>query len=140
MHKELELKNRIEEISRMEAFVEEISDTLELDMKASFNLNLALEEVVTNVISYAYPSTEEHVFQVIADGEPKEVISLQVIDDGVAFDPLKEAPEVDITLGLEERPVGGLGIFLVRKIMNEVVYERLGDKNILSMKMRLKDE
>lgn len=137
MHKELQLKNQIPEISKLEGFIEELTDALQIDMALSFNLNLVLEEVVTNVINYAFPATEEHQFLIEADGEPGSEVCLRVIDDGIAFDPLNEAPEVNITLGVEERPIGGLGIFLVKQIMDEVSYERTDDKNILTMKKKL---
>lgn len=106
-------------------------------MPLSFNINLVLEELVTNVINYAYPSTEEHSFSVTADGEAGGVLTLQIIDDGVPFDPLNEAPEVDVTLGVEERPVGGLGIFIVKQIMDEVSYSRTDGKNILTLQKNL---
>lgn len=137
MNKLLTLKNQIAEVSKLEGFVEEICDELGLDMALSFNLNLALEEAVTNVINYAFPITEEHSFTVTAEGEAGNCLTLQITDDGVAFDPLSEAPEVDTTLGIDERPIGGLGIFLVKQIMDEVTYQRSDGKNILTMSKRL---
>lgn len=137
MHQELLLKNQISEVSLLEGFVEQLGEELSLDMALSFNLNLVLEEVVTNVINYGFPPTEEHTFTILADGEAGGVLTLQVVDDGVAFNPLEEAPEVDITLGVEERPIGGLGIFLVKQIMDEVAYERTDGKNIFTMKKKL---
>ena len=138
MHKELVLRNRIEEVAQLEGFIETLGEELTLDIPLCFNLNLALEEAVTNVINYAFPPEEEHSFLVSADGEAEGTLTLEIQDDGVAFDPLNEAPEVDITLGVEERPIGGLGIFLVKQIMDEVSYERVDGKNILTMKKCLK--
>lgn len=138
MHKELVLRNRIEEVAQLEGFIETLGEELVLDVPLCFNLNLALEEAVTNVINYAFPPEEEHSFLVSADGEAEGTLTLEILDDGVAFDPLNEAPEVDITLGVEERPIGGLGIFLVKQIMDEVSYERVDGKNILTMKKCLK--
>ena len=138
MHKELVLRNRIEEVAQLEGFIETLGEELTLDVPLCFNLNLALEEAVTNVINYAFPPEEEHSFLVSADGEAEGTLTLEIQDDGVAFDPLNEAPEVDITLGVEERPIGGLGIFLVKQIMDEVSYERVDGKNILTMKKCLK--
>lgn len=138
MHKELVLRNRIEEVTQLEGFIETLGEELALDVPLCFNLNLALEEAVTNVINYAFPPEEEHSFLVSADGEAERTLTLEIQDDGVAFDPLNEAPEVDITLGVEERPIGGLGIFLVKQIMDEVSYERVDGKNILTMKKCLK--
>lgn len=137
MKKELILKNEISEVSQLEDFINFITEELQLDMSLSFNLNLALEEVVVNVIEYAYPSDETHTFSIIAQGDPGDQLTLEVIDDGLAFDPTNDAPEVDTTLGVEERPIGGLGIFLVKKIMDEVTYQRTNNQNVLTMKKKL---
>ena len=99
------------------------------------SLNLALEEAVTNVILYAYPKGSDgrvDVEAIISKDKLKFIIS----DSGQEFDPTA-APEADITLGVEDRPIGGLGIYLVRKIMDSVSYERTDGKNVLSMTKKL---
>ena len=125
------LKNNIEEIARMSAFIEEISQEYNLSMENTFNINLAIEEAVTNVIMYAYPQDEEHEFSLMVKHIDDRLI-FRLIDTGEEFDPTAQ-PEADVTLSLEERPIGGLGIFLIRKVMNTVKYSRVDDKNILTM-------
>ena len=125
------LKNNIEEIRTMSAFLEEISSELNLSMENSFNINLAIEEAVTNIILYAYPQDEEHDFILSAEHSENQ-LTFKLIDSGKEFDPTSR-PDVDVTLSLEERPIGGLGIFFMRQIMKTVEYQRVDGKNILTM-------
>lgn len=104
---------------------------MELPMSAVFQINLALEEAVVNVMNYAYPGQEGMPVRLTAEKQDNVVI-FTLEDDGVAFDPTK-ADEPDITLAAEDRPIGGLGIFLVNQIMSEVVYNRVGETNMLKM-------
>lgn len=135
MEKSIILTNDISEISKLNGFVEEIGSELSLSPDVIFNLNLVLEEAVVNVINYAYPK-EEHEFIYLSARMHEGTIVLVVTDTGKEFDPTL-APEVDITLSADERPIGGLGIFLIRQIMNEVRYERIDGKNILTLEKKL---
>jgi len=129
MKKILTLHNDIREIPQLSAFVESVSEEASLVMGVTMSLNLALEEAVTNVMMYAYP--EGTVGLVIVEASLEEDTLVFVLrDKGKPFDPTA-APEADITLGVEERPIGGLGIFLVRQIMDSVRYVREGDENVL---------
>ena len=98
------------------------------------SLNLAVEEAVTNVVLYAYEGGEGTVDidAVITDKQLRFIIT----DSGIAFDPTKKE-EADTTLSAEERPIGGLGIHLVRQIMDSVNYERINGKNILTLIKKL---
>jgi serine/threonine-protein kinase RsbW len=96
------------------------------------DLNLALEEILNNIISYAYTDSREHEIKVRLSAQPGE-IRAEVEDDGQPFNPL-EAPEPDTAKSLEERTIGGLGIHLVRKLMDDIEYKRQGERNFLSMK------
>lgn len=127
----IELRNQIEEIGRMATFLEELGEELNLSPEVAFNIHLALEEAVSNVIMYAYPQDEEHTIKLTARLIDNRLI-FKIIDSGKEFDPTLH-PEADVTLSLEERPIGGLGIFLIRSIMQAVEYRRVGDKNILTM-------
>ena len=129
MKKILTLHNDIREIPQLSAFVESMAEEASLDMGVTMSLNLALEEAVTNVMMYAYP--EGTVGFVIVEASLEEgCLTFVLRDKGKPFDPTA-APEADITLGVEERPIGGLGIFLVRQIMDTVRYVREGDENVL---------
>ena len=121
----------------MATFLEEIGEELNLSPEVSFNIHLALEEAVTNVIMYAYPQDEEHTFTLSVRHIDNRLI-FKIIDSGKEFDPTLH-PEADVTLSLEDRPIGGLGIFLIRSIMQVVEYSRVEDKNILTMVKVLED-
>ena len=135
MEKSIILANDISEISKLNQFFEEIGEEFSLSPAIVFNLTLVLEEAVVNVINYAYPK-EEHESIYLSARLHEGSIVLVLTDTGVEFDPTL-APEADITLSAEERPIGGLGIFLIRQIMNEVKYERIDGKNILTLEKKL---
>jgi anti-sigma regulatory factor (Ser/Thr protein kinase) len=108
-----------------------VSEHAGLDHALAMNLNLALEEAVSNVILYAYPEGVQGEVDIRAT-VGKERIDFTVSDNGVPFDPV-DTPDPDLTADVKERPVGGLGIFLVKRIMDQVSYSRENGKNILSM-------
>ena len=125
----LSLTNTIDQISLLPAFVEDAIKASKLDADLTDRINLALEEAVTNVINYAYPEGTEGKVQVDYVATDS-VLVFTITDSGKPFDPTARE-EVDINASVEERPIGGLGIHLVRKIMDEVRYERRGEKNVL---------
>ncbi len=132
---EIILKNRPEEQRRLRRALEEFAQVHGLPDAAVQAADLALEEHVSNVIAYAYSDKATHEIVVrltIADGG----LRIEVEDDGQPFDPLS-LPAPDISLPLEERPVGGLGVHLIRKFMEAVDYRRDAGKNILRMRKRL---
>ena len=132
MRKELKLKNRMEELEHVNQFVEEIGEELGLDMELQMNLNLVIEEMVVNVISYAYPEGKEADIELVAESDGKE-LTFVLSDQGKEFDPtLREAADMDVNPA--ERELGGMGIFIVKNIMNKVTYQRLECKNLLTMK------
>lgn len=136
MKKELKLKNQIGELKRVNRFIEEIGDELGLDMELRMNLNLVMEEMVSNVIFYAYPKDAEAKIELVAECDGKE-LSFVLSDNGKEFDPtLKEDANPDINPA--EREIGGMGIYIVKNIMNEVSYQRLEGKNLLTMKKDIK--
>ena len=131
----LALKNNIEEINRLHTFIEEVGEAFSLPMKVVMNLNLVLEEAVTNVIMYAYPQEQNECIYLTAKKQDDKLVFV-LTDSGKAFDPT-QTPDADITLSADERKIGGLGIFLIRKIMNEVKYERIDDKNVLTLEKEI---
>ena len=135
MEKSIVLTNDISEVGKLNAFVEEIGNEFSLSSDIIFNLNLVLEEAVVNVINYAYPK-EEHQSIYLSAKLLEGSIVFVLTDTGLEFDPTK-APDADITLSADDRPIGGLGIFLIRQIMNEVKYERIDGKNVLTLEKRL---
>ncbi|MBR5299581.1 MAG: ATP-binding protein [Bacteroidales bacterium] len=135
MEKSIVLANDISEISRLYEFIEELGNDFSLSPDIVFNLNLVLEEAVVNIINYAYPK-EEHESIYLSAKMHEGSIVLVLTDTGKEFDPTA-APEADVTLSADERQIGGLGIFLIRQIMNEVKYERIEGKNVLTLEKKL---
>ncbi len=129
------LHNDIQQIPQLAEFVENVADIAHLDVGLTMSLNLALEEAVSNVIMYAYPKGADGLVDIEAIIR-KEVLEFVITDSGTPFDPTV-APEADVSLSLEDRPIGGLGIFLVKNIMDTVNYERTDGKNILKMTKKL---
>jgi serine/threonine-protein kinase RsbW len=122
----------------MSEFIDQLAEELGLSPEESFNVHLALEEAVTNVIMYAFPEGEEHEYMLTVRRADNSLI-FNVIDSGREFDPTLQ-PDADVTLSLEERPIGGLGIFLIRRIMQNVEYHRVDGKNVLTMVKVLEDK
>lgn len=135
MEKSIILANNISEITRLYEFIEELGNDFSLSPDIVFNLNLVLEEAVVNVINYAYPK-EEHQSIYLSARMHEGSIVLVLTDTGKEFDPTA-APEADVTLSADDRQIGGLGIFLIRQIMNEVKYERIDGKNILTLEKKV---
>ena len=112
-------------------FIEEELEKVDCPMKAVMQITVCLEEMYVNVAHYAYGGNEGEV-KIIFDYQ-NGIASITLIDGGMAFDPLaKEDP--DITLSAAERNIGGLGIFMVKKSMDDVAYSRTDGKNIFTMK------
>lgn len=135
MEKSIILANDISEINKLSQFIDEIGEEFSLTPDIIFNLNLVLEEAVVNVINYAYPKEEHQSIFLSAKLQDGSIIFV-LTDTGKEFDPTM-APEADITLSAEDRPIGGLGIFLIRQIMNQVKYERIEGKNVLTLEKKL---
>jgi sigma-B regulation protein RsbU (phosphoserine phosphatase) len=110
--------------------VEQLGEELGLEMPEVFQLNLALEEAVVNVMNYAYQ--DSGLIDLSATAADSEIIFV-LEDSGKAFDPTK-VDDPDITLSAEDRDIGGLGIFLVQQLMSSVTYSRENGKNVLTMK------
>lgn len=131
MNERLVLVNKLQEVDKMTLWLEEIYEKAQVDEMKRFNITLSLEEVVVNVINYAYPDREAE-FTLDAEYEPGGELKFVLKDCGVAFDPTaKEDP--DITQSAEDRPIGGLGIFLVKELMSSVSYERVDGQNVLTI-------
>lgn len=128
----LTLSNRIEEIRTLEAALMEFAEQHELPPDALFQIQLSLEEIFTNVVSYAHDDEEEHQIEVVLAREGDRV-TVEVADDGTPFNPLQEAPEMDADSSLEERGIGGAGVALAKELMTELRYRRDGDRNRLTM-------
>ena len=127
--KELMIEAKIENLDAVLEFVGSELETAECPVKTQTQISIAVEEVFVNIAHYAYhPETGGAVIRVAAGNE----ILIEFEDSGKPYNPL-ENKEPDITAGAEDRKIGGLGIFMVRKIMGSVEYRREGNKNILRL-------
>lgn len=131
----LEIKNNPGEIEKLAARVEEFCQSANIPFKSIFEINLSLDELITNTISYGYPGGGEHWIQVqLSYGQG--CLEIRLTDDGTAFNPL-EAPPPPLDQPLEDRPIGGLGVHLVRTYMDEIDYQREQGKNKLLLRKKI---
>lgn len=135
-HLEIKLRNQLSELASANHTLSDFGRQRGLPDNVLHDLNLALGEILTNIISYGYTDSEEHEIAVRLSVESGEM-RVDVEDDGQPFNPL-EAPEADATKPLEERAIGGLGVHLVRKLTDGLEYQRHEGKNLLVMKKRLR--
>ena len=131
----LTIKNDVHEVTRLGDFIKLATDELHIGMSKASQLRLAVEEAVVNVIDYAYPEGTQGDIEIrmMSDGD---TIRFQIIDSGVAFDPTAKE-RADTTLSAEDRRIGGLGILLVREMMDAINYERQDGKNVLTLIKKL---
>ena len=129
---EIRLRNDLSELERVSQHLKDFAAHQGLDPRVLHDLDLALEEVLANIISYGYGDDRGHHIVVSLEVRSGEV-RVEVEDDGRPFNPL-EAPEVDTTTPPDERPLGGLGIHLVRQLMDGLEYRRQGDRNRLTLR------
>jgi len=131
----LTLPNNVEFIPQLATFIEEVTESYGIDPSVTMSINLALEEAVVNVMNYAYPEGtlgEIDISVTFSDGS----ITFTIKDTGTPFDPTKVS-NPDTSLSAEERPIGGLGIYLVRELMDEVSYCYENNHNILTLKKKI---
>ena len=136
----LVIDNELKETAKLPAFLDQLSREMQLPRQFTLSLRLALEEALVNAVSYAYPKGEKGTINLKAiHDKDNRLLRFELTDSGKPFDPTKVA-EADVTLGVEERPVGGLGIFLIRKCMDSVTYRRDNGMNRLIMTKALPKE
>lgn len=127
----LKLKNDREELERIVTAVEEIATEDDWPEDLLFKINLVLEEIGLNIIDYAFESGN-HEFEINLTSDA-DAVTIEAIDGGRPFDPLSETPEPDLDAPLDFRPVGGLGVYLVRTLMDRSDYRRVDGKNCLTV-------
>lgn len=134
--KELTINATVENIEKVTAFVDEQLEAMDCPMKAQMQIDIAIDELFGNIAHYAYnPQVGPATVRVEVADNPMAVI-ITFIDNGVPYDPLaKEDP--DVTLSAEERGIGGLGIYMVKKSMDDISYEYKNGQNILKIKKNI---
>ena len=130
----LNLNNKVSEITKLNAFVKSATATLNMEIGLANKIKLAVEEAVTNIIDYAYQNGTEGIISVTIEADESRIRFI-LTDSGAEFDPTGVS-KADTTLTVDERPIGGLGVFLVRNLMDSINYERVDGKNVLRMEKR----
>lgn len=132
---ELRIANRLDELERVAHEVERLGTRLALPRQVIVDVQIAVDEVLTNVISYAYADTADHLILLRMTATDAALV-IEITDDGRPFDPSLVTPP-DVATPLPERSIGGLGLHLVRKVMDDLAYRRQHDRNILTMTKRI---
>ena len=134
--KELTIAAKVENIEAVTNFVNEQLEALDCPMKAQMQIDIAIDELFGNIAHYAYnPEIGKATVRVEVIEDPLAV-TITFIDNGVPYDPLAKA-DPDTTLSAEEREIGGLGIYMVKKSMDEITYEYKDGQNILTIKKKI---
>lgn len=137
--KELSIDATVENIAAVTAFVDERLEALDCPMKTQLQVDVAIDELFGNIAHYAYdPEVGAATVRVEVTSDPLSVV-ITFIDNGVPYDPLAKA-DPDVTLSAEEREIGGLGIYMVKKSMDDISYEYKNGQNILRIKKHIRDE
>lgn len=127
----LHVRNSVDAISPASQAAEAWLEEQKTPPEATFLVSLAIEELVTNCIKYGYDDTNEHIIDILLFLSDHK-LTMTVIDDGHPFDPLA-APPPDLSLAIEDRPIGGLGIHMLRELADEMTYERKEGTNRLTL-------
>lgn len=124
--------NDLDELGRLAGLVDEFVQTHGLEEKVGFHLNLCLDELITNIVSYGYDNDQKHEIHIHL-GLEGGTLMCRITDDAKEYDPFVEAPEPDLDAGVDDRPIGGLGVFLVKEFMDRTEYAREGDRNVVTL-------
>lgn len=127
----ISLKNNISEVARLAEFIETLCEKNKLKSSSIFEINLVLEEIFVNIIMHGFNDTKQHLIEICISIDSNAFFA-QIIDDGIEFNPLNYIKD-DRTAPLEEKGIGGLGIHIIKKYMDKIKYERIENKNILSI-------
>ena len=130
----LKVKSDREELDGITAAVEALSADEAWSTDLLFRINLVIEELVLNIIDYGYDDNDQEIE--LSFKSDANSVTIDITDEGRAFDPLNDAPEPDIDSPLEERHVGGLGVYLARTMMDELTYRRENSRNHLTLVKR----
>ena len=128
----LNMRAELDEIERIHAAVDLLAQAEAWPEDLLFQIKLVLEEIGTNIVKYGYDEEGQQFFQVTLTSET-DTLTMEIVDDGKPYDPFPEAPEPDLDSPVPERPIGGLGVYLVQKLMDEATYRREDGRNIVTL-------
>ncbi len=126
------LENRLDELQRFITTLTEFARVGSLPEEIAFSVQLAIDELFTNIVSYGYDDDESHQIEIKMSIQGRE-LRIDLIDDAKQFDPLHEAAQPDLDASLEDRRIGGVGIHLVKTMMDDVSYKYEDSKNHLTL-------
>ena len=130
----LEVTNNISELHRIQAYLDKLAGEWNIPSKSLFQINLAVEELVTNIINHGYTS-DQHTITIMFSLQD-DVVTIQIKDEGKYFNPVT-LPKPDTSASLENRKIGGLGIHLVKSLMDTITYKRRKDTNIVTIAKKI---
>nr|MBD3621776.1 ATP-binding protein [Sunxiuqinia sp.] len=125
------IENQVGELASLAREIDKLAHEWELSEALAMNINLVIEEALSNIMFYAFADDARHEINLSISVKDNR-LTIKITDDGIPFDPLSHK-QPDVTLPAEERPVGGLGIFLMSQIMDEMHYDRNKNENILTL-------
>ena len=128
----LNMEARLDEIERIHAAVEILANAEGWEPDLLFQIKLVLEEIGTNIVKYGYEHEGKKDIRITLTSE-SHALSMEILDDGKPYDPFAEAPPPDLDSSVEERPIGGLGVHLVQKLMDEAHYRREDGMNKVTL-------
>lgn len=134
----LVLKNDLAELENLGRHIEKFCKLHNLNRKNTFELNLVLDEVFTNIVSHGLNNQKEHLIKIDIQIMSNN-LTIRIEDHGKPFDPTAIAKS-NLECSLEDRQIGGLGLHLVNHIMNSIIYKRTGDKNVLILRKKLDEK
>ncbi len=134
---QFELKNRLADLDVLCEHVATFCESCGIAKKQKFEINLALDELFTNIINHGFDDEAEHQIQVTC-ARNDEIVKITIRDDGVPFNPL-QAPQPDLKCTFGDREIGGLGIHLIKAYIDQIEYQREDDANVLTLTKILKD-
>ena len=134
---EVSIANDLRELARVAAKIDEFCAARGLGPQIGYSVNLSVDEILTNTISYGYDDEEPHKIEVVVSMESDSIVVV-IVDDSTAFD-LSQTPDADVESSVEERALGGLGLFLVHQMMDGVEYRRMGGCNVVTLTKKTTD-
>ena len=130
----LKVKSDRKELERVSAAIKALGVDEDWSSDILFRVDLVMDELVVNIMDYGYDDSDHEIDITFTSEE--DAVTIEITDEGRSFDPLNDAPEPDLTSPIEERRIGGLGVYLARTMMDELVYLREGDRNHLTLVKR----
>lgn len=129
IEKNVLLQNNLTELETLASIIEAFAEQANIELKTQFQINLAVDELFTNIVKYGYNDNDLHQIEITLK-YTKPIVSIKLVDDGKAFDPT-QINKPDLSVTIEERNIGGLGIHFVSTVMDKIEYCRLGNYNQL---------